>query len=1011
MATEQRPLFDFMVVRTPQEISARRLRRGFIRDNDVRPPPSDGPQTHIPPVADLLNVSPIARIVYASVTGWTKPSWDPAALPSLLNALIANHHDLGMVRRTPLLGSSGGADRPLLGELETIAHLVHPTTGEIYLLPDRPERLADPSVFARIAAARLTLDSYLSGRTWDPAELTKRITTDLTYSAEEFAFSREIPTTESWPYAHRTLFDTLYLLYVSRRWTTVNLEPVTTALQTLHAIRALAADALVSNLISRGPRATDAQKEWGHDLVRSRPELALLPPEQWPGFPGIENANGLRLHLAASPLIHKLFAQLFWYGRPFNRIQPVGVGDLKVVRQWLTAYRPGEISHIHNVMKGENRTRDHRRLESTEETFSLTSNRTAENTRDAQTTDRFEVKNESEQILKDAGNLNLTANSSLTYGPSTNMQVTVSAGLGYSSQHSFEDHEKAARTFARDVVDKAVERIENNTTTIRSTNKRVETRERNLQVLANDDGAHTSGVYRWVDKEYTAQVFSYGRRTMFEFMIPEPAAFWVAARLRGFEDILTMPTPPRKPSLLTVQMPAGVQTWADIDDTNYRDLASQYDLTAHLLPPLRRTVMLRTASERDHVIAQKDIPISLDGQTQVVACSLEGAAGYSMISAEVAGSVGFHGHVKIGHKNSLEMKLDNVLFFLHREEGTEWRPVRRHATPVSPLTFGTGETYLEVHSDGPLNRYSLSFLVDVELLQGSWVYQDWQQAVFKSIHDAERRVVDTINSERQAKYDAELADYRNAVEELRATAVADILRGGSEWANRATIAEELKKHCITMIAHEFDAVSDDDVLANQDATDTRSVLADRTRFGVTEDPALELPPVAEFTTTQIELKYPAIKIPETITKGRIVRFLDQAFEWETISYLCYPYFNAEMPRWIDLHNRHDDIDPAFSSFLRAGMARVLLAVTPKYECAVQHFLETREPWEGVDADPVIDDPLFVPLFEEVRARTDDRSGGTPVGDPWTYVVPTSLVYLHGSDTKLPDLRTENGGTP
>ena len=45
----------------------------------------------------------------------------------------------------------------------------------------------------------------------------------------------------------------------------------------------------------------------------------------------------------------------------FNAVKPIGVGDLKVVKQWLTAYRPGEISHIHNVMDGETRSRAHRR--------------------------------------------------------------------------------------------------------------------------------------------------------------------------------------------------------------------------------------------------------------------------------------------------------------------------------------------------------------------------------------------------------------------------------------------------------------------------------------------------------------------------------------------------------------------------------------------------------------------------------------------------------------------------
>jgi hypothetical protein len=42
----------------------------------------------------------------------------------------------------------------------------------------------------------------------------------------------------------------------------------------------------------------------------------------------------------------------------------------------------------------------------------------------------------------------------------------------------------------------------------------------------------------------------------------------------------------------------------------------------------------------------------------------------------------------------------------------------------------------------------------------------------------------------------------------------------------------------------------------------------------------------------------------------------------------------------------------------------------------------------------------------MRRQQDDRTGGKPEGSTWTYTVPTSLVYLHGSETGLPDLAAE-----
>ena len=33
---------------------------------------------------------------------------------------------------------------------------------------------------------------------------------------------------------------------------------------------------------------------------------------------------------------------------------------------------------------------------------------------------------------------------------------------------------------------------------------------------------HVNGIYRWVDKFYEAQIVNYGKRTMLEFIIPDP---------------------------------------------------------------------------------------------------------------------------------------------------------------------------------------------------------------------------------------------------------------------------------------------------------------------------------------------------------------------------------------------------------------------------------------------------------------------------------------------------------
>src|SRR5262249_58847694 len=50
-------------------------------------------------------------------------------------------------------------------------------------------------------------------------------------------------------------------------------------------------------------------------------------------------------------------------------IRPAGVADLLVVKQQIKTYERGEIAHVENVLAGEKRSRAHRQLERTEETF------------------------------------------------------------------------------------------------------------------------------------------------------------------------------------------------------------------------------------------------------------------------------------------------------------------------------------------------------------------------------------------------------------------------------------------------------------------------------------------------------------------------------------------------------------------------------------------------------------------------------------------------------------------
>ena len=82
-------------------------------------------------------------------------------------------------------------------------------------------------------------------------------------------------------------------------------------------------------------------------------------------------------------------------------VAPTGVGDLKVVRQRLARYAPGELAHRENVLAREQRERRHRRNRTVENIVVSRDEREEESRRDLQSTERFELQAESERVLNE----------------------------------------------------------------------------------------------------------------------------------------------------------------------------------------------------------------------------------------------------------------------------------------------------------------------------------------------------------------------------------------------------------------------------------------------------------------------------------------------------------------------------------------------------------------------------------------------------------------------------------
>jgi len=756
-------------------------------------------------------------------------------------------------------------------------------------------------------------------------------------------------------------------------------------------LEALSIDALVEAIKTGSLTQADM-------LLRKTLEAVFPELQGWNGSPALETLPLIKTrgdfedHFTAMPLIHPIFAQLHRFRLPFNDLKPIGIGDLKVVKLWLLAYVPGEISYVENVLKGEHKDRTHRHLEKTEETFSVSTDYKESSQLDTQSTERFELKNEVENVVKTE--LNVGANASLTYKGNPMIVATVSGNFGY--KRTGTDTSKTSGSFWRETVNKAVQQVEKTTSERRSITKIFETEETNKHGFDNTQGAgHVTGIYRWLDKKYKAQLFNYGKRMMFEFVIPEPAAFFVESRLRAFEAQLECPQPPQAPSLKSISLNLKP---SDIDEIKFQELRQQYDLAEFTFPELTRRVAFINPETGEDFFREQGV----DGGSKWYAkghnCRLN-AKGYSLTNLIVDGYIQYQGKKEKDPKeqNTLEIFLDGNQVVREQNEAEQWwqkNPASVYPSQVTTV-FANDDVALTI-GFWDVGEYYISIYAELSIAQQPLL--DWQTQVFNKVKAVEQQKIDKQNQELQISYLSQMSDYRNRLTQLKATAVNSLLQGQSEGFNRQIILTELKKHCLTLLTKDFDADDSDDLISKIEAVQGRSDLFNYRRFNVTENSPNGT--TCSFEVVSENIAYPSIVIEQAKRKARFVQFLEQAFEWQQLAYIFYSYFWAIPPKWIDMMNRNDDADPTMSAFLQAGSAKVLLAVTPAYEDAVLHFLATREPWEGGQA-PVIGDPLFIQLYEEMRKRQDDLYNAVAEGDPWTFTLPTSLVYLDGSGAQLP----------
>ncbi|MDB5318346.1 MAG: hypothetical protein JWO24_4190 [Rhodospirillales bacterium] len=252
-------------------------------------------------------------------------------------------------------------------------------------------------------------------------------------------------------------------------------------------------------------------------------------------------------------------------------VAPAGIADLLVVKQQLIGYEGMDIAHIENVLKGEKKLREHTHRETSEVVTFAETETTKSEERELETTDRFEMTRETATTIKEDIAVKAGLKVSGKYGPT--VEFAVSAEGPYNRMK--EEANKTATKFSQDVTERSAKKISERVLQRVQTTLTTETIEKNSHELNNVPGAgHISGVYQWVNKVYQAQMFNYGLRAMFDFLVPEPAAFLIQAMFSAHNSAMTL----QKPSDFNL-------TPSQITETNYTSWVKLTGATDVAPPP------------------------------------------------------------------------------------------------------------------------------------------------------------------------------------------------------------------------------------------------------------------------------------------------------------------------------------------------------------------------------------------------------------------------------------------
>jgi len=659
-------------------------------------------------------------------------------------------------------------------------------------------------------------------------------------------------------------------------------------------------------------------RAFGQAVVQGRLESLnrLRQPGDSPGTRSLEYATALS-HYNNATVGLNIFEMN-------STVAPIGWLNLERLEMTPVGIETGELIATIPLAPMEQTAVVHKEWSVTTKEFTSIVTDSLENYSETGVTDNTDLAQSATSQTTHSNQFNINATVSGGYGPVT---ATVASGFSAQDQNSKSATESVKHAIA--TTRKASARVRQEHKVTISTTTVTGTSETSTRVLQNPSQTDPMRIdYFSMMRKWHVGLYRYGLRLTYDIGIPEPGA--TMRKLYAQLDNL-------KKKIRPFNFP--ITSVAQITRETYKQFGDQYQIALPLPPNETDTMSVTDNFEAVHDTEVHEIRLDIP-PGHIVQLTDNSALLYASLVRPATGEMNF----EVAQVPQTTVNQYLLTTFQNAHPTQPLAPGDKGLYYLVPLIFlggSYGKQYVE-YLIGNVPRGSVK--VDLILKLTDAGFSEWQQQVWSTLYNAA-----------QNQYYAQQQDYQAQI-----AALEEQISNVDTLTLRREENEEIMKGVLRwLLGPNFDFMPADIVQLFKTQAESHKFDIDHGAASGGGD----------------GLAITADSWAPVLIFGEMVKFINEAIEWENVLYFLYSYFWDVPPSW-DFIRQIKHPDAIRQAFLRAGSARVVLTVRKGWEEAWVNFVEV-----GGFGETLLPSHPYMTIAQEIHDYDETNYPGIPPANP------------------------------